>query len=74
MVRLPVELSTGVTLVLFKNSVPGCGIFNDADIISEYAASNDRMINELLGKEVKGSGRGLIQVLSQYILENPQSE
>jgi hypothetical protein len=38
------------------------GLFNDAVSSSDYIAWNDRMINERwIGKDVEGSGRGLIE-------------
>jgi hypothetical protein len=36
-------------------------LFNDAVSSSDFIASNDRMINEKwIGKDVEGSGRGII--------------
>jgi hypothetical protein len=57
---------------MFENTVLGkisgskknesiCGLFNDAVSSSVYIVSSDMMTNELwIGKEVEGSGRGLI--------------
>jgi hypothetical protein len=65
-IRISVDFSTGITLVLLKNYVVGCGMFNDGCSISDYAASDGKIINECLRKVAEGNDRG---VLPRYFLE-----
>jgi hypothetical protein len=45
-----------------------CGLFHDVTSISDYIASADKMIVERwIGKDLKGSGRGVIEGLTQNL-------
>jgi hypothetical protein len=52
--KLPVEFSTGVTIVFIHV------IFNDAFNNSDYVSSNGKIMVNNIGKDVEGSGCGLI--------------
>jgi hypothetical protein len=49
-----------VETLLLPNVKFSCGLFNDALVTSDYTALNNLMINDLVGKDMEGSGRGLI--------------